>query len=104
MRISDWSSDVCSSDLSLPSIHSKSRRQISLGKLRDPTLELEHHYSRRRDRAWGEHSARYGEGPNRADAGLYIVRVGDGRSEGRRGGKECFSPCRARWSPYHLTK
>src|SRR3546814_18791419 len=23
------------------------------------------------------------------------------RSEERRGGKECVSPCRSRWSPYH---
>src|SRR3546814_17823511 len=23
------------------------------------------------------------------------------RSEERRGGKECFSTCRSRWSPYH---
>src|SRR3546814_20247956 len=29
-------------------------------------------------------------------------RVGDGpRSEERRVGKECVSPCRSRWSPYH---
>src|SRR3546814_20723091 len=27
-----------------------------------------------------------------------------GRSEERRVGKECVSPCRSRWSPYHLKK
>ena len=27
--------------------------------------------------------------------------LGDGRSEERRVGKECFVPCRSRWSPYH---
>src|SRR3546814_16216949 len=26
------------------------------------------------------------------------------RSEERRVGKECVSPCRSRWSPYHLKK
>src|SRR3546814_2083958 len=26
---------------------------------------------------------------------------GDHRSEERRGGKECVSTCRSRWSPYH---
>ena len=26
---------------------------------------------------------------------------GDDRSEERRVGKECFVPCRSRWSPYH---
>src|SRR3546814_10925537 len=27
--------------------------------------------------------------------------LGEGRSEGRRVGKECVSTCRIRWSPYH---
>src|SRR3546814_12247408 len=27
--------------------------------------------------------------------------VSEGRSEERRGGKECVSTCRSRWSPYH---
>src|SRR5213076_3558198 len=26
------------------------------------------------------------------------------RSEERRVGKECYQPCRSRWSPYHLKK
>ena len=30
-----------------------------------------------------------------------LVRHGDLRSEERRVGKECFVPCRSRWSPYH---
>src|SRR3546814_15852526 len=29
------------------------------------------------------------------------VAVGAARSEERRVGKECVSPCRSRWSPYH---
>ena len=29
------------------------------------------------------------------------AKVEDGRSEERRVGKECSSPCRSRWSPYH---
>ena len=33
--------------------------------------------------------------------GLKRVRAGRGRSEERRVGKECYSPCRSRWSPYH---
>ena len=32
------------------------------------------------------------------DAG---VEAEGGRSEERRVGKECFVPCRSRWSPYH---
>src|SRR3546814_17564758 len=35
-------------------------------------------------------------------AGVYgRRRLRDGRSEERRVGKECFSTCRSRWSPYH---
>src|SRR3546814_14326689 len=30
-----------------------------------------------------------------------IVVMGHGRSEERRGGKECVSTCRSRWSQYH---
>src|SRR3546814_16289697 len=41
---------------------------------------------------------------------LDLVRAGEGnaphadRSEERRVGKECVSPCRSRWSPYHEKK
>src|SRR3546814_15318262 len=30
-----------------------------------------------------------------------ILVIGNERSEERRGGKECVSTCRYRWSPYH---
>src|SRR3546814_11490767 len=32
------------------------------------------------------------------------INAGMTRSEGRRGGKECFSTCRSRLQPYHYTK
>src|SRR3546814_2774207 len=91
MRISDWSSDVCSSDLG-------NRRSLKL----DLVL-LEEVVERRP--AGVEHAG-----------GLGDVAVGDGqrltqrlalgqearlRSEERRVGKECVSTCRSRWSPYH---
>src|SRR3546814_4193820 len=74
MRISDWSSDVCSSDLLYRSIleQRRVRRALtrhSLGSLLEPT------------------------GLPRAEP--------DQRSEERRVGKECVSTCRSRWSPYH---
>ena len=50
----------------------------------------------------------YGGGPVIVwDAGTYspdeegILSFDDRRSEERRVGKECFVPCRSRWSPYH---
>src|SRR3546814_14731862 len=32
------------------------------------------------------------------------IQYDERRSEERSGGKECVSPCRARWSPYHKNK
>ena len=38
-----------------------------------------------------------------ADGELHLTREGghSARSEERRVGKECYQPCRSRWSPYH---
>src|SRR3546814_5269010 len=95
MRISDWSSDVCSSDL---------------GKLRLGGMASEG------DRTSG--SPRPDELPQGRTAALCCLpcmtrqsgRKGRERnvharcllrSEERRVGKECVSTCRSRWSPYH---
>src|SRR3546814_1079663 len=72
MRISDWSSDVCSSDLNstLPKVMKRCR----------PRLEASQAACRMQSAAGPLH-------PH--------------RSEERRVGKECVSTCRSRWSPYH---
>src|SRR3546814_3935246 len=77
MRISDWSSDVCSSDLS-------HRHTAFPGTTLTPPPQPQ---TRRlaailppRPRTCGTLKA---------------------RSEERRVGKECVSTCRSRWSPYH---
>src|SRR3546814_3500261 len=75
MRISDWSSDVCSSDLEVGGAGVRLHREE-----RDPLpphdgLEVAPH-----------RVAPFGVGV---------------RSEERRVGKECVSTCRYRWSPYH---
>src|SRR3546814_10547362 len=81
MRISDWSSDVCSSDL-LTLIATAVALGASEGcRLRSKTEHV--------IRSKSEHSSR----GLRSDHG--------GRSEERRVGKECVSTCRSRWSPYH---
>src|SRR3546814_2868558 len=75
MRISDWSSDVCSSDLALDEI--VDRRQV----LRDKQ---------------GENT------PGDMDLCRWPrARSANARLEERRVGKECVSTCRSRWSPYH---
>src|SRR3546814_19445494 len=52
---------------------------------------------------------RMNEATRRADAALKGLRqtaeqAKTTRSEERRVGKECVSPCRSRWSPYHEKK
>src|SRR3546814_13682470 len=85
VRISDWSSDVCSSDLLR---HARRLGQRHL-VLRLHILELNC-----RQRA--------GHGFHRLFVERPAVRKTiEGRSEERRVGKECVSTCRSRWSPYH---
>src|SRR3546814_2621681 len=75
MRISDWSSDVCSSDLCAGTPVTWNLKKLA--PLRPvTTLPL----------------SRPGSALNTARAF---------RSEERRVGKECVSTCRSRWSPYH---
>src|SRR3546814_10979732 len=96
MRISDWSSDVCSSDLELEGF-------VVLDVDQYDVVDL-----------WG-----FGPALARQDAPspheiaaamrsggwqrLEIDRKAR-RSEERRVGKECVSTCRSRWSPYNSNK
>src|SRR3546814_6985489 len=83
MRISDWSSDVCSSDLHAappaPGNQSNSPSAMNCSS-----------FVRRRT----QHA-----GP--AQILENCIRDYRIRSEERRVGKECVSTCRSRWSPYH---
>src|SRR3546814_14663248 len=94
LRISDWSSDVCSSDLSTTS--------PTIGLFRDLVdlpfrlLGLE-----RAPRALTAPLTR--SAPSRAPV-LFRSAGHQVRSEERRVGKECVSTCRSRWSPYHQKK
>src|SRR3546814_4317451 len=86
MRISDWSSDVCSSDL--VGDHPDHRVDEVLARCTDRILDeealvAEVHCGQQR----GEHAH------VRRDAGEHEC-----RSEERRVGKECVSTCRSRWS------
>src|SRR3546814_20978961 len=103
MRISDWSSDVCSSDL-----HRAERTHPSTDRL-----------VRHLDVALGEQvldvAVAQGKAEVHPDGTLDHVgwkaiagiarRDHDDRyaprSEERRVGKECVSTCRSRWEPYH---
>src|SRR3546814_21139877 len=102
MLISDWSSDVCSSDLREPVVRrlalqgaavlAQERRQrllLRIGGLRPGSERARHVVA-------GTDQALLLAAPQRDADGA--VRL---RSEERRVGKECVSPCRLRWSPYH---
>src|SRR3546814_21080001 len=103
MRISDWSSDVCSSDLpeevdvSLP-LGERVGHSLVLGTTRVGKTRLAELFVTqdiRRKNAAGEHEVVIVIDP-KGDADL-LKRM---RSEERRVGKECVSTCRSRWSPY----
>src|SRR3546814_12165466 len=98
MRISDWSSDVCSSDLTYPAADGVSiPAYLTLPPGKEaknlPAIVLPHGGPAARDE-WGfDWLSQY-----LASLG-YAVLQPNYRSEERRVGKECVSPCRSRWSP-----
>src|SRR3546814_5225287 len=81
MRISDWSSDVCSSDLRA-----------------EDMPELLHSCPWRRQQPAGHDVLCRGEGQQQAGPPDPLRFQ---RSEERRVGKECVSTCRSRWSTDH---
>src|SRR3546814_1590330 len=88
MRISDWSSDVCSSDLPAPD--DQRHDEADIGHRIDEECRLRPGGG---DDEPGQ-CRRYRTGEVEGEA---VER----RSEERRVGKECVSTCRSRWSPYH---
>src|SRR3546814_11221413 len=90
MRISDWSSDVCSSDLPLPVAL---RTSTTSAQPRTPTAATAYRASYDALQKTRIHVARL----------VTDQRVGD-RSEERRVGKECVSTGRSRWVPDHSKK
>src|SRR3546814_12237546 len=124
MRISDWSSDVCSSDLALLpialaaiAIYPKARDVASdgvgiVGALVDVVDERREHAGPRLvgGKAVAVDIIGVDPGGNRRISaesdrmpvlGTQTAVLRPPRSEERRVGKECVSTCRYRWSPYH---
>src|SRR3546814_15889023 len=108
MRISDWSSDVCSSDLyewgdsRVDAAKLKAGWQDFAGRVAAQRPMLEKIGIAYRVAPPGARIANGKLEANSMFPGTVIeYRVGDGRSEERRVGKECVSTCRSRWSPYH---
>src|SRR3546814_13519732 len=101
MRISDWSSDVCSSDLTLENPGAEDFWWLNNGvtilaqeasqvgktiKITDPQIINGLQTSTEILTFFG------------------TIDSNDTRSEERSVGKECVSTCRSRWSPYHTKK
>src|SRR3546814_4721751 len=87
LRISDWSSDVCSSDLTItdlwPSI--------------EAALDWIDRYGDRDGDGFVEYGRKSGEGL--VNQGWKDSHDSVFRSEERRVGKECSRTCRSRWAP-----
>src|SRR3546814_11521518 len=105
MRISDWSSDVCSSDL---------MKQVSshLGGVRNGMVlswpsriahggEIRSQFAHVTDVMPTLLEAAGVKAPSMVNGVTQQPIDGTSRSEERRVGKECVSTCRSRWSPYH---
>src|SRR3546814_11398850 len=100
MRISDWSSDVCSSDLLFPP-PDETEVEVESGVPAEVLAGLEER----------GHSV---QPPSKPIGGGQAIQIDweagtlaggsdprKDRSEVRRGGKACACTCRYRWSPYH---
>src|SRR3546814_13280453 len=114
MRISDWSSDVCSSDLSRKDFEQSIEHKIDVLIPADPKLAAQ-------AAKLGKTLAEVAKGNRIGHAleNMMQLAMGAGeecaegniagkngksllsRSEERRVGKECDRTCRSRWSPYH---
>src|SRR3546814_18599114 len=98
MRISDWSSDVCSSDLDRARQDRLAAFAAAQGVAIVATNDVLYHAPQRR--VLQDVLTRIRHGCSIDTAG-WRLQANAERSEERRLGKECVSTCRSRWSPYH---
>src|SRR3546814_15824249 len=98
MRISDWSSDVCSSDLTHYD-HFFANADTALRNRLLAALGRQLRHLRRVAAIEVDGAARLLAIKGLVYGGTCLA--SERRSEERRVGKECVSTCRSRWSPYH---
>src|SRR3546814_5260996 len=105
MRISDWSSDVCSSDLQyVKDMSFENPKAPAVYQWQtQPKIEVQFNIG----------SQKVGDDVHEVVLRIEVTAQSDdrtafqvelvyaGRSEERRVGKECVSTCRSRWAPYH---
>src|SRR3546814_15157581 len=107
MRISDWSSDVCSSDPDATQLEHENRDQRRNKRRRSGGEQnaYDHASAREHVRADILFEQARGKSPQpekRRMAERPIIR--QARSEERRVGTECGSTCRSQWTPQHKKK
>src|SRR3546814_14617209 len=98
MRISDWSSDVCSSDLGAVKSGPRNRK-IIIERFTATTDDYGHG-----EKTWTDYctewaAVNFGTGQERREAAQESASVSATRSEERREGNECGSTCSSRWTP-----
>src|SRR3546814_2033133 len=93
MRISDWSSDVCSSDLLIKARRAEmnANREMAVAHLKKKGIKV----------IPGSHANMFMVDWGKPAKEMQAALLAEKRSEERRVGKECVSTCRSRWSPYH---
>src|SRR3546814_17534716 len=99
MRISDWSSDVCSSDLGeakIAAIGIRVRRWVTFHGFAINVAPDLSHFGGIVPCGLPDYAV-----TSLAALGRQASLAEVDRSEERRVGKECVSTCRSRWSPYH---
>src|SRR3546814_16624764 len=104
MRISDWSSDVCSSDLRIGIVGANGAGKTTLLKLLTGEIAPDSGavtLAKTLDGVIIDQQRSLMAADKRVRD---VLADGGDRSEERRVGKECVSTCRSRWSPYHLKK
>src|SRR3546814_14180895 len=105
MRISDWSSDVCSSDLLAPILQRNvNERVLVFTEYRGTQAYIVEQLAQR----YGDDKVHVVNGSMNVDERLrsieFLEQHGQflvSRSEERRVGKECVRTCRSRWSQKH---
>src|SRR3546814_14602994 len=116
MRISDWSSDVCSSDLVVALDNGEYLAVLALDGIAFETADIAtiNDWHEKLNGAWRTiahdrvavylHTIRriergYPDGDFQSDFARGLDEAYTARSEERRVGKECVGTCRSRWSP-----
>src|SRR3546814_18044168 len=100
MRISDWSSDVCSSDLKNGQARSERQalKPFAMGNSIEPLDQIDVAIEDAAKIERRHIETTFGSKTHRRK---FHPALGETRSEERRVGKECVSTCRSRWAPYH---